>query len=302
MTEAEIETISETEEEEKEEKDEEEEDNDKTYSMKKVLLLVMSSHQPASEDPRYLLYLRNYLGKIEQLPLDLQLALPHFISVANYLMKNEKKLKTSGYLTLLENCEKARVITSQMSLTANLVLKLMKYVNTCNEMEDPSLEDFSSLAATTSTFTSRTTAASQMEHADASSSKKRKIAPESDDESDLFDDDLFHANSAKPTYETFSSILVREAKGDKLKTCKSQDEWKDSKLKMTYWHVPDLVDVRVDDEWRNARKTMILNFDSTSSDGLTIMEAIRVIEKKTKKHLKASGGKPMDFKQKQKRF
>nr|QOD39470.1 NS2 [uncultured densovirus]QOD39522.1 NS2 [uncultured densovirus] len=298
MTDPEIEQISEEEEEEREE----ETLNDTTYSIKKILQLVMSSKEPVSEDPRYLLYLKNYLGKIENLPIDLKLVLPHFSNVAKYMLKNEKKLKKNGYLALLENCEEAKVITSQTFLIAPLVSRLMKFVTTCNETEDPSLEDFSSLVATTNTFTSRTTAASQMDHADAGSSKKRKIVQESEDEDDLFEEDLFQLPSLKPTYETFSSILLRERKGEKLKTSKLEDEWKDSKMKLVYWKTEDLADARSEDEWRNARKTMMLNFDSTSPDGLIIMEAIRAIEKKTRKHLKQNGGKPIEFSSKRKRY
>lgn len=273
-----------------------------TYTLKEVFQGIMSSLDPVSEDPRYLLYLRNYIGKIEQLPFELRLILPYFTTVAKYLSKNEKKLKKNGFLTLLESCEEAKVITSRMSLTASQLNKLMKYVTTCNETEEPTLEDFSSLQPITNTSTSRTTAASQMEHADASSSRKRKIVLESDDEDDLFMDDLFQQPSQKPTYETYSSILLRERKGDKLKTSKSEDEWKDSKLKLVYWKTEDLADIRSEDEWRNARKTMILNYDSTSPDGLIITEAIHAIEKKTIKHLKANNGKPIDFKGKRARY
>nr|QOD39460.1 NS2 [uncultured densovirus] len=301
MMDPEIEPISEEEEAEKEE-EEGELLNKSSYSMKMILRLIMMSKEPVSEDPRYLLYLKNYLGRKEDLHIDLQLILPHFTNVARYMMQNEKKLKRQGYLALLESCEKAKVITSQTCLTAPLVSKLTKYVNTCNVTEDPSLEDFSSLVATTNTFTSLTTAASQMDHADAGSSKKRKTAPESDEDDGLFDDDPFQQPLQKPTYETYSSILLRERKGEKLRTCKFEDTWSDSKLKLVYWKTEDLTDIRPEDEWRNARKTMTLNFDSTSLDGLCVMEGIRAIERKTRKHLKANGGKPIEFNSKRKRY
>ena len=276
--------------------------NDSVHTLKTLLTLIMSSNEPITADPRYLLYLKNYIMKEENTSIEIKMILVHFLPVANYLMKNEKKLKKKGFIELLESCQEAKVITSQMSLIAPLANRLMKLVTTCNETQDLSLEDFSSFHFTGTTFTSLTTVPIATDRADASSSRKRKMEQESEDEDDLFGDDLFQLPSQKPMYETYSNILVREAKGDKLKTSTLEDEWKDSKLKLVYWKTEDLTDVRQEDEWRNARKTMILNYDSVTPDGLIITEAIRSIEKKVKKHLKQNGGKPIEFRKKQRRF
>nr|QOD39513.1 NS2 [uncultured densovirus] len=281
---------------------EEEEEVVKKYSMNKVMQLIMGSLEGVSQDPRYLLYLKNYLGNETDLNLDLQLVLPHLSNVARYLLKNEKSLMKKGYIELLNSCEKAKVLTSQMYLDADLLKELMRLVKDCNVTQEPSVESFSSLVPTEIMSTLSTTAPARKEHADASSSRKRKTAWESDDDDDLFGEDLFAPASLPPTYETSSSIFLREGKGAKLKTSKCLDEWRDSKFKLVQWKTEDLSDIRQEDEWRHARKTMTLNYSSTSPEGLIITECIRGLEKKTKRHLKENDGRPIDFNSKRKRF
>ena len=270
------------------------EEKENTYTMREILQLVMGSREPVSEDPRYLYYIKNYIGTQTDVPISLSLLLPHFSSVAKYLQKNEKRLKKNGYLACLEFCQEAKVITSQMSLSASLVTKLMKYVLSCNQTCAPSLEDLQLLVPISCTSMLPTTVVSATVPAGASGSKKRALCVESESEDELSDDDLFLSASDKPTYPTFSNIYLRDQKDAKCKSSVLEDTWKDSKLKLSYWKVEDLGGKRKEEEWKCARKTMMLNFDSTLPDGLIIMEAIRAIENKTKKHLKRNGGNAVE--------
>nr|QOD39475.1 NS2 [uncultured densovirus] len=273
--------------------EEEVEEEVRKYPLRTVIQLIMQSFEPVSTEPGYLLYVRNYLENEEDVPMDIQLILPILTNIVRYLVKNEKKLRKVGYVEFLKSCESRPEFMPQMFMSVEMMNVLRRFVKECNQSVPASVEDCSLLVNTVVTSTSSTIVRVATEAADVISPNKRKFSPDLDD--DLFDDDLFPAASRYPSYETSSNIFLRKEKGGECQTSELVDEFKDRRLKLVLWYPEDMKGKPKDVEWKHYRKQMTLNFESGTTSGLMISEAVKTIERETRNYLKQNGGKPKDW-------
>nr|QUS52532.1 NS2 [Mute swan feces associated ambidensovirus 2] len=187
-----------------------------------------------------------------------------FNNLRNPLHHQREKYLPLSWQDCQEYLKKLLVLTFQMSFKPIVKKPLTILAKTCENMLEDLIEDSSSYLNTTATFTSSTTAPTQMEAAGASGGKKRKATQQLTFE-DLFLDENGESLSEDlrlPTGKIYSYISQR--KDGKLSQQIYSDRWKKYKMTLKLWQSEDLVDVPKKEHWKHAMKEIQVTFDEAS--------------------------------------